>query len=88
MAGISPVILLTMQNRLQPFLPCGAVCQPSSSRAAEGTGLWVEIPVLSCHDLHAFENSSSIREGKPRALSPLPRFAAVELGNLPLTSQP
>lgn len=47
MAGTSPIILLMTQNRLQLFLPRGAVCQPLSSRATEGTGHWVD----SCSQL-------------------------------------
>lgn len=45
------------------------------------------ISVLSCHDVHAFKNSSSTKEGEPCVLSPLPSFTAVELGNLLLPSQ-
>lgn len=43
-----PIILLMMQSQFQPFLPRGAACQPSSSTATEGMGLWVDpCPQLS-----------------------------------------
>lgn len=34
LAGTLPIILLTMQNPLQPFLPCGAACQPQQQSHA------------------------------------------------------
>lgn len=36
-AGTLPIILLTMQNRLQLSLPCGAACQP---RQQSHAGSW------------------------------------------------
>lgn len=89
MAGTWLIILLTMHRQ------CRAGCQPLSScnqqdrlteepRRKLGSGC---ISVLSCHDVHAFKNSSSTKEGEPCALSPLPSFTAVEPGNLLLPSQ-
>lgn len=70
----APIILVTMQNQRRRS------CQRQDEAGRErGSGC---ISVLGCHHVHAFQNSASATEGET-----LPRFRAVELGNLLLPSQ-
>lgn len=70
----APIILVTMQNRRRRS--CQRQDEPGRER---GSGC---ISVLGCHHVDAFQNSASATEGET-----LPRFTAVEPGNLLLPSQ-